>query len=547
MGVVMHKLGGRKININEGTARIMRFAALLMPVILLFYGVLVGLGFADASHFAGQYVFFSLMIPWILLASYQFLYPAKTLGGTALWLAVYHGMSVLYILFVSGFATPFVVTWILLFIFSNAYFKGVGLWYSVLVLAFTAVTDELMHIGDASVMTNDILAVGAVLIVGTAVIGISRIQEIDEAELAKSKALESLQRDRILTIVNNLADAVLSVDAKGIVRVYNAAALNLLDTNTNLNGERLNEIVKVHDSEGNAIKLFEYLKRSRGVEVRDDLVMTQGEEAIRLEATYSPIRGSYKSKKRAGAEDGFILILRDVTKAKSLEEERDEFISVVSHELRTPITIAEGTISNVQIMMDRPDISDKILKEGINAAHEQIIFLARMVNDLSTLSRAERGVADTPETIGVRALVDDLFNEYAPQAKAKNLRFDLDLGTHLGSVTASSLYLRELLQNFITNSIKYTKEGGVTLAVHQKDSAITFEVRDTGIGISKSDQAKIFDKFYRSEDYRTRETGGTGLGLYVAMKLAKKLGTRIELKSRLNHGSSFSFTLPIKK
>ena len=73
---------------------------------------------------------------------------------------------------------------------------------------------------------------------------------------------------------------------------------------------------------------------------------------------------------------------------------------------------------------------------------------------------------------------------------------------------------------------------------------IHFSVSDTGIGISKSDQTKIFNKFYRSEDYRTRETGGTGLGLYVAMKLSKKLGTHIDLKSRLNHGSTFSFELP---
>ena len=70
-------------------------------------------------------------------------------------------------------------------------------------------------------------------------------------------------------------------------------------------------------------------------------------------------------------------------------------------------------------------------------------------------------------------------------------------------------------------------------------------MKDTGIGISKSEQVKIFDKFYRSEDYRTRETGGTGLGLYVVTKLARKIGTEIQLKSRLNHGSTFSFTIPV--
>jgi signal transduction histidine kinase len=167
-----------------------------------------------------------------------------------------------------------------------------------------------------------------------------------------------------------------------------------------------------------------------------------------------------------------------------------------------------------------------------------------MVNDLSTLSRAERGVADSAEEIDIRQLVTELYAEYAPQAEKKDLHFNLDAGAHLSKVAASRLYLQELLQNFITNSIKYTKEGSVTLEVTNQSGSVTFTVKDTGIGISKTDQAKIFNKFYRSEDYRTRETGGTGLGLYVATKLAKKLNTDITLHSRLNHGSSFSFTLP---
>ena len=85
------------------------------------------------------------------------------------------------------------------------------------------------------------------------------------------------------------------------------------------------------------------------------------------------------------------------------------------------------------------------------------------------------------------------------------------------------------------------------MSAKQKLGVIKFVVKDTGIGISKSDQAKVFQKFYRSEDYRTRETSGTGLGLYVTEKLAHKIGVSIQLVSRLNHGSSFSFTLPVKK
>lgn len=535
------------VMINERTAEIMRLAGLLMPVILIFYGILVEYGVVDRSHYAGDVVFFSMMIPWVLLASFQYLHPSMSWRASGLRFAVYHILSAFYILLISGFATPFIATWVLLLMASYAYFSKLGLYSSVTVLILTVVGDSLLNFGNSSVITTNIMAATAVLIVGLTAIALSRVQEVDGAELSRSKALETLQRDRILTIVNNLADAVLSTDQNGIIRVYNAACLNLLDTNTSLNGHHIDEILTLKVKGEKTFSLFASLKKSRGVVIRDDLTMRIEDETLRLEVTYSPIRSSYNQSRKTETQDGYILILRDVTKAKSLEEERDEFISVVSHELRTPITIAEGTISNVQLMMERPGIGEAILKQGIATAHDQVMFLAKMVNDLSTLSRAERGVADTPELIEIRTLVDDLYKEYAPQADVKGLHFNLDVGTHLGQVTASSLYLRELLQNFITNSIKYTKEGSVTLAIRRKADKVTFEVKDTGIGISKSDQGKIFNKFYRSEDYRTRETGGTGLGLYVAAKLAKKLGTKIGVHSRLNHGSTFSFTLSDKK
>lgn len=536
---------GGGVTINKQTAQVIRIAGLVAPVLLLGYGLLVQYGIITSRHYANDTVFFEIMIPFIVLACVQFLYPSKRAYQSAIRLFAYHIVAMLYFVFIAGFSTPLVALWMLLFLASYAYFSRRGLSLSILALVVSLLIDWCIH-PDSMILISNTFAFVAVSIVGLTAIAISRVQEVDGVELTRSRAQESLQHDRLLTIVNNLADAVLSTDEDGIIRIYNAASLNLLDTNNSLNGRHIDEILTLHDADKNKIKLSDCLQKARGVVVRDDLTMPLEDETIRLEVTYSPIRGSYKNSKKSSQQDGYILILRDVTKAKSLEEERDEFISVVSHELRTPITIAEGTISNVQVMMGRPNISEKMLQDGIATAHEQVMFLAKMVNDLSTLSRAERGVADTPEVIGVRGLVDDLYNEYSPQAKAKNLHFDLDLGTHLGEVTASSLYLRELLQNFITNSIKYTKEGGVTLAVKRKDDKIIFEVSDTGIGISKSDQAKIFNKFYRSEDYRTRETGGTGLGLYVAVKLAKKLGTKIEMKSRLNHGSTFGFALPSK-
>ena len=266
-------------------------------------------------------------------------------------------------------------------------------------------------------------------------------------------------------------------------------------------------------------------------------MMIDDDDYVRLEVTLAPVQGGDKI-----TPDGYVLILRDVTKTKSLEEERDEFISIVSHELRTPTAIAEGSLSNAKLLVER-NITSKI-PEAIDESHKQILFLARMVNDLSTLSRAERGIADETEIIDVAELAAQINSEYSPQAAEKNLAFNLDIGGRLGSVQASRLYLEEILQNFITNAIRYTQEGSVTLSIKKNRSGeIIFKIIDTGIGISKADLNKIFDKFYRAEDYRTRETKGTGLGLYVSAKLAKKLGCKIEVESRLNHGSAFGFRL----
>jgi signal transduction histidine kinase len=263
--------------------------------------------------------------------------------------------------------------------------------------------------------------------------------------------------------------------------------------------------------------------------------------------TYAPIKSTFSSHKKAQA--GFIVILRDITKQKSLEEERDEFISVVSHELRTPITIVEGTLSNLQVMMDMPKQPEHtIVKSSVATAHDQVLYLAKMVNDLSTLSRAERGVADAGEDIDVAELMHKMHKAYDKDAAARGLHLNLDLGTKLGAIHASRLYVEELLQNFITNAIKYTNDGSIVVSAKVKKGTVHFSVKDSGIGISRGDQQKIFNKFYRSEDYRIRETNGTGLGLYVSAKLARKIGTQINIASRLNHGSTFSFDLPqIKK
>ncbi|HTK39749.1 MAG TPA: ATP-binding protein [Patescibacteria group bacterium] len=522
-----------------------RLSSVLIPFATFVYLVVA---FAD-SHLSLRYedkpLILLASLAWIVLGLILTQEKTRYRIQTIRWLAAYHTILALLLVSVTGFGEPVVYLWSVLLLISFIYFGFRGVTLSTASLLVVGALDGLLFgTGYMNLLENLAysLIVGSI---GAIAIGIVRGANTDQAEIDTARAQAELQQGRLTTLVNNLTDAIINLDSSGKIMLYNAATLNLLDTNTSIDGRYIDEIFKFQDKTGKQVKMSKELKSISSVTVRDDLHTDISDEIMRLELTISPIRTTYNttlSKKNAG----WIVIIRDITAAKSLEEERDEFISVVSHELRTPITVAEGTISNVQLMMERGVKREK-LAPAITTAHDQIVFLSKMVNDLSTLSRAERGVGDAAEDIDVAELVHGLYNEYQPQAEAKDLALDLHMPHTVGSVHASPLYLKELLQNFITNAIKYTREGSVTIDVKVRKDSVLFTVTDTGIGISKADQKRIFDKFYRAEDYRTRETSGTGLGLYVAVKLAKKLGTKISMKSRLNHGSAFSVALPIEK
>ena len=168
-----------------------------------------------------------------------------------------------------------------------------------------------------------------------------------------------------------------------------------------------------------------------------------------------------------------------------------------------------------------------------------------MINDLSTLSRAERGrLGMVVENFNADELVLSLVHDNLPVAKTKGLEIIYKPVSPAGSLTTSRLYVREILQNFITNSLKYTEKGQITLRANSKEDGIEFIVSDTGIGIAKSEQAKLFTKFFRSSDWRVKNVNGTGLGLYVTSKLAKLINARLNMDSELNKGSTFSLYVP---
>ncbi len=537
------------VEYNHEATRAVRILSVLVTPVLALYALLIVAGVIASPNYSGPVLSISISVLWVAVSVFYYFKPVSSRSNEALRLFLYHFCALMMFTFVIGFAQPFAPFFVLLFLSSHLLFGYLGLGLSTLSLLVIAALDAAMRYeSNPEIVMSNGLTVFATIFLGFSIIGVIHAQETKRQALLHSQRRERLQYDRILTIMNNLTDAAFTTDEKGSILMYNAACLDLLDTNDSLKGKNIGQLFKLTDQNNQPAKLIDILKDTKKATRRDDLNHSYEDgESIRLEITSAPIRSSFSLRKKRDELGGYILIMRDVTKQKSLEDERDEFISVVSHELRTPITIVEGTLSNIDVLMKRPEQpSQKLIASSITTAHDQVLYLAKMVNDLSTLSRAERGVADTPEIIDVKELLHTMHHQYEKDAAAHKLHLNLDLGHKLGKVNVSRLYLEELLQNFITNAIKYTKEGSVTISAERSGNSVTFSVSDTGIGISRSDQTNIFNKFYRSEDYRIRETNGTGLGLYVSTKLAHKLHTRIELKSRLNHGSTFSFTLPVE-
>ncbi len=351
-----------------------------------------------------------------------------------------------------------------------------------------------------------------------------------------------INRDWLEALINSMIDSIIAVDKNFKVIHYNANTLSLLNRNTSILNKSIDSILNLYNSKDDKISVKDILRHTKKPALIDDYILKfeSDNSQLNLSISISPVYLGF------GKEDGgFLIILRDITKDKSLDQERDEFISVVSHELRNPIAIAEGNLSNIKYALENhKDITNFNL--ALKKSYDQIIFLSDLINGLTSLNRAEKNkIPETLDKINPQNLVDELMLEFNAKATDKKLELESQCSPNLEVITSSLLYVKEILQNFITNAIKYSDSGKIIISAKSTKNLIKFSVTDNGIGIKQADQSKVFDKFYRAEDFHMTSTNGTGLGLYIAKKLADIICAEISLTSVLNHGSTFSLTLPI--
>lgn len=512
--------------------------ARFIPIVMLGYGIAVHFKLVAGSDFYTLTALLSLITVFIIAGITQ----DDGYEQSRLQQTIYYLLFLSYSLFVVGMYSV-IIYWAPLSMSTVLNYGMRAYWWSTLLLTIFAMVDAVLHYptdGFDYLVRNSIL-VALTTVASYIAVALTRALMIDYQRLDMAKKKEASQYDQMQALINSLNDAIFSVSSRGKIQLYNAAALGLLDTNRGLAGKELDEVFFITDEKHDKQSLFRIISQEKKLHFHDDLYHTfSNGDSIRLGITAAPIRTAYTQ--RHSRSEGYIFIVKDITKAKSLEDEKDEFISVVSHELRTPITIAEASLSNLRLLADRQKLDDIVLT-AIGESYDQILYLASMINDLSTLSRAEQSSIVSNEVLNVAEFSQSIYQRYTSAANDAGLLFELDVHPTVATITTNRLYLSEILQNLITNAIKYTKSGYVKLSVEKTSHGTVFSVHDTGVGISKADREKVFDKFYRAEDYRTRETSGTGLGLYVALKLASKLQTKIELTSRLNHGSTFSITI----
>ncbi len=430
-------------------------------------------------------------------------------------------------------------------LFTSIYWYGFkGLFYGLCAIFTTIVIGGIYQFDQFNAQLLWLIARTTVLFAFGGIV-LWRVLKTDFVERQKLGIVQKdsgVERDRMRALINSMDYAVIATNQKGIINLYNGAALSLLNTNKTLDSRSIKEIATLVDSDGQPVDLIEAASKSNGSLHRKDVLLRfDDDDKVNLEISVSAVRPSYGQ--RVG--EGFVITLKDITKQHSLEEERDDFISVTSHELRTPIAIAEANLSTALLEKMSEGIQDKT-KALLEAAHDNVIFLAGLVGDLATLSRAEQKSLDIELTkVDPSQIIKSLQNDYQEKADDKKLLLKVDIGDNLHSIISSQLYIKEILQNLMTNAIKYTDNGEITIgAKRDKDNSITFWVKDSGIGLSVSDQNKLFTKFFRSEDYHTRETGGTGLGLYITKKLAERIDGKISFDSKLGEGSTFYLSLP---
>ena len=397
------------------------------------------------------------------------------------------------------------------------------------------VTDILSSLTKKTEMIVIIATVTFVAVVGIVSFIVSKfiVRPVDNTvnlmtnELRDKLSDVSKQRNQMKTILLHMTDGIIAFDMKGEILLINPEARRLLK-------------ISPEDSS------FDDIFKKRGVDINMEKIIylenwTSTEERVKVEDIYIHIFfAPFKNENDTPA--GVIAVIQDITEHVTLDNMRKEFVADVSHELKTPITSIMGYADTLLEAEYDKETQGKFL----NVIATEARRMAKLVTDLLTLSRYDNARNRVrKEAFDLGELVKRAQDKFAIEAMKKNHKVSCFVTADVPPVYADKDDIERVVLNILSNSIKYTKEGGdIKIYVGFVYNDAYIKIIDNGIGIPEDDLSRIFERFYRVDKARTREMGGTGLGLSIAKEILDKNGGSIDIKSVVGEGTEVVIRIP---
>ena len=344
----------------------------------------------------------------------------------------------------------------------------------------------------------------------------------------------NLEKSRLKTIINYMANGVMVANRNMEVVLYNPALTRLLEIEEKI--ENPVPVSKIINNE-NLLKSLDKIQSAK-TEEQQSFSQEISVNKNTLRAISAPAYGPDSSVV------GTVTVLEDITAFKELDEMKSDFVNMVAHELRSPIVairqqnsvLLEGLAGPLQ------EKQEEFLKRGII----KIDQLLEMINDLLDMAKIEAGKHIQHQVLtDAGKIIKDLMTLLEPRAQAQQIKLVHKLDD-LKTISADPKRIEEIFSNLITNAINYSPEGGtVTVAARCMNDNVEIKVSDTGVGIPETEIPKIFDKFYRVKDPKTRKVTGTGLGLSIVKGIIEAHNGTIDVESTPGEGTTFRILLPL--
>ena len=337
------------------------------------------------------------------------------------------------------------------------------------------------------------------------------------------------------TILRAMQDGLLVIDKSQRVTLVNQAFRKLFGLQEISSGTPLLDVVR--DATLDWL-IAETLRTGKATQ--SDLVLadskTNSERDVEISAV--PV------KDEADLTTGAVILFHDITQLKQADKVRRDFVANVSHELRTPLSILRGYI---ETLLDNPQTSHEELSRILQVMERHSKRLGLLVDDLLTLAQLESRNADLQfSDVQLAELFESVLRDWGKKLAEKQLKVVVDLSPDARTIRADETRLQEVLYNLLDNAVKYSHEHGeVRLRAAQQGLEMVLSVADNGMGITKEDLPRIFERFYRADKARGRELGGTGLGLAIVKHIAQLHGGRVEAESELGKGTKIRVVLPM--